>query len=38
MKSLYDVGLNAAKSNYQWQKFPPGFERPVQAATPGSGK
>jgi hypothetical protein len=31
MKSLYDVGLNAAKGSYQWQKTPPGFDRPVEA-------
>ena len=37
MRSLYDVGLNAAKSGYQWQKYPPGFAAPVQASvtTPG---
>ena len=35
MKALYDVGLNAAKSNYQWQKYPPGFEAPMQAASSG---
>lgn len=35
MKALYDVGLNAAKAGYQWQKYPPGFETPVQ--TTGAG-
>ena len=33
MRSLYDVGFNAAKSGYQWQKFPPGFEAPKGAAA-----
>ena len=33
MKPLYDVGLNAAKTGYVWQKYPPGFETPVQAAA-----
>jgi len=32
MKSLYQVGYDAAKSGYQWQKTPPGFSSP-----PGSG-
>jgi len=32
MKALYDVGLNAAKAGYDWQKTPPGFEAPLQAA------
>ena len=35
MKALYDVGLNAAKSGFQWQKYPPGFETPVQATSSG---
>ena len=33
MKSLYDVGLQAAKAGHQWQKYPPGYEAPMQAAT-----
>jgi hypothetical protein len=33
MKALYDVGFNAAKSGYQWQKYPPGFDAPVQATA-----
>jgi predicted acylesterase/phospholipase RssA len=33
MKALYDVGLQAAKSGFQWQKYPPGFEAPVQASA-----
>ena len=31
MRSLYDVGLQAASAGYQWQKYPPGFEAPIQA-------
>jgi predicted acylesterase/phospholipase RssA len=31
MRSLYDVGLQAAKLGYQWQKYPPGFEAPIEA-------
>ena len=31
MKSLYDVGLGTAKAGYQWQKYPPGFQAPIQA-------
>jgi predicted acylesterase/phospholipase RssA len=33
MKALYDVGFNAAKSGYQWQKYPPGFDAAVQASS-----
>jgi len=33
MKSLYDVGFQAAKAGYQWQKYPPGFSAPIDAAT-----
>jgi hypothetical protein len=33
MKSLYDVALDAAKSGYQWQKYPPGFDAPVAASS-----
>ena len=32
MRALYDVGFEAAKAGYKWQKYPPGFEAPVQAA------
>ena len=32
MKALYDVGMNAAKSGYQWQKYPPGFDTAIQVA------
>jgi hypothetical protein len=33
MKALYDIGFNAAKSGYQWQKYPPGFDAAVQASS-----
>ncbi len=33
MRSLYDVGLRAAKGGHQWQKYPPGFEAPMQASA-----
>ena len=33
MKALYDVGLNAAKAGYSWEKYPPGFDAPLQAVT-----
>jgi predicted acylesterase/phospholipase RssA len=37
MRALYDVGLQAAKSGYQWQKYPPGFDAPIQASvSPGN--
>ena len=32
MRALYDVGFEAAKSGYQWQKYPPGMEAPVRAS------
>jgi hypothetical protein len=32
MKSLYAVGLEAAKAGYQWQKYPPGYEAPMQTS------
>jgi len=35
MRSLYGVGFEAAKAGYQWQKYPPGFESPVQASPTG---
>jgi hypothetical protein len=31
MKALYDVGFEAAKQGYQWEKYPPGFSAPVHA-------
>jgi len=33
MKALYDVGFQAAKAGYQWQKYPPGFSAPIQGTT-----
>jgi predicted patatin/cPLA2 family phospholipase len=36
MQSLYDVGFEAAKAGYPWQKYPPGFAAPVRA-QPASG-
>lgn len=30
MKSLYDVGRQAASAGYTWHKYPPGYEAPVQ--------
>ncbi len=38
MQSLYDVGYEAAKAGIQWQKYPPGFDTPLRAASPGSEK
>ena len=38
MRSLYDVGFEAAKTGIQWQKYPPGFDAPLRAASPGSEK
>ena len=38
MRSLYAVGEQAAKSGYQWQKLPPGFDAPVQPPAAPSGK
>ena len=38
MRSLYAVGEQAAKSGYQWQKYPPGFEAPVQAKVTPAGE
>jgi len=38
MRSLYDVGLQAAKSGYQWQKYPPGYAAPVQASASNPGQ
>ena len=37
MKALYDVGVNAAKSGYQWQKSPPGFDVPIGGQATSSG-
>jgi len=38
MRALYGVGEQAAKTGYQWQKYPPGFEAPIQASAAPSGK
>ena len=37
MKALYDVGFNAAKAGYPWQKSPPGFEAPIQVSRSPAG-
>lgn len=29
MKALYDVGFEAAKQGYSWEKYPPGFSAPL---------
>lgn len=34
MQSLYNVGFEAAKAGYQWQKYPPGFAAPIRANSP----
>ena len=34
MQSLYDVGFQAAKAGYPWQKYPPGFAAPIRAQPP----
>jgi hypothetical protein len=31
MQALYGVGVQEAKTGYQWKKYPPGFEAPIQA-------
>jgi predicted acylesterase/phospholipase RssA len=31
MRQLYDVGLKAASAGYQWQKYPPGLDAPIDA-------
>ena len=36
MQSLYEVGFQAAKAGYTWQKYPPGFMAPVDAAPAGT--
>ena len=35
MQALYDVGFGAAKAGYQWEKYPPGFAAPRNAAVSG---
>jgi predicted patatin/cPLA2 family phospholipase len=32
MRALFDVGYADAKGGYAWQKYPPGFETPIQAS------
>jgi hypothetical protein len=31
MRSLFDVGLQAGKDGREWEKYPPGFEAPIEA-------
>ena len=33
MRALYNVGFEAAKSGYQWQKYPPGFDKPLGSSA-----
>jgi len=33
MRALYDVGFEAAKAGYSWQKYPPGFSSPSHASS-----
>ena len=33
MRSLFDVGLQAGKDARQWEKYPPGFEAPIERAA-----
>jgi predicted acylesterase/phospholipase RssA len=35
MQALYDVGLQAAKTGYRWQKAPPGFLAPIETSADG---
>lgn len=37
MRALYDVGAAAAKYQYPWQKYPPGFDAPLQAPAVAVG-
>ena len=37
MRALYDVGFEAAKAGYEWQKYPPGFEHPVRQPPEPAG-
>ena len=32
MRSLFDVGFEACKGAHEWQKYPPGFQVPVESA------
>nr|WP_277622541.1 patatin-like phospholipase family protein [Sphingomonas telluris] len=38
MTSLYNVGFEAAKAGYQWQKFPPGYNGPIPNSAASSGR
>jgi predicted acylesterase/phospholipase RssA len=33
MRALYNVGFEAAKSGYQWKKYPPGFDKPLGSSA-----
>jgi predicted acylesterase/phospholipase RssA len=33
MRALYNVGLEAGKSGYQWKKYPPGFDKPLGSSA-----
>ena len=33
MRALYNVGLEAGKSAYQWKKYPPGFDKPLGSSA-----
>jgi predicted acylesterase/phospholipase RssA len=35
MRSLYDVGQQAARNGYEWKKYPPGFAPAAASDTPG---
>lgn len=36
MQELYALGKQLAERGYDWQKFPPGYERPVKATASGN--
>jgi len=38
MRSLYEVGEQAAKSGYQWQKYPPGYNGPIPNSAASAGR
>jgi predicted acylesterase/phospholipase RssA len=38
MRSLFDVGFQSAKTTYQWQKYPPGFEAPIDKTPVAAGR
>lgn len=37
MRALYDVGFQAARSGYRWQKYPPGFDAPPSSPAAAKG-